>query len=91
MYSKKDSLNSFPFNILHQYLIVRTFIITEIGYLHNSPYTIKVGVDCLSASPCKPPKNLYNEYYSCLTFYVYSVRDHVKRFICKDIWKMVKF
>ena len=41
--------------------------------------------------PCKPPKNLYNEYYSCLTLYVFSVRDHVRRFTCKVIWKMVKF
>ena len=44
--------------------------------------------------PCKPLKNLYNEYYSCLIFYVFSVRDaidHVRRFICKVIWKIVKF
>jgi hypothetical protein len=31
--------------------------------------------------PCKPPKNLYNEYCSCLTLYVFSVRDHVRRLI----------
>ena len=76
----------FPMVICNSLLLLKSF-----GLPINVINCIKFYViKCKSMrKPCKPPKNLYNEYYSCLTFYVFSVRDHVRRFICKVIWKMV--
>ena len=45
LYAIVDNFDCFPCISLHQYEIILTLISIPSGYLPNSPYTIKLGVD----------------------------------------------
>jgi hypothetical protein len=45
LYAIVDNFDCFPCISLHQYEIILTLISISSGYLPNSPYTIKLGVD----------------------------------------------
>jgi hypothetical protein len=55
LYAIVDNFDCFPYISLHQYEIILTLISISSGYLPNSPFTIKLGVDTFRRN-----KNLQN-------------------------------